>query len=117
MRNQTTFSSGSWISELFFVLVFMLPLALLVSSCGAPDSGSSGAGASGTGASGSDTKGTFVLSNPEATPKAKALARNLEHVRHEAILFGHQDDLAYGVEWLDEPGRSDVKEVSGSYPA
>ena len=117
MRNQTTFSSGSWVTELFFVFILMLPLALLVSSCGAPDSGSSGAGASGTGASGSDTKGTFVLSNPEATPKAKALARNLEHVRHEAILFGHQDDLAYGVEWLDEPGRSDVKEVSGSYPA
>src|SRR5205807_2646868 len=32
-------------------------------------------------------------------------------------LFGHQDDLVYGVQWSNEPGRSDVKETAGSYPA
>lgn len=32
-------------------------------------------------------------------------------------MFGHQDDLAYGVGWKYEPGRSDVKEVTGNYPA
>jgi mannan endo-1,4-beta-mannosidase len=32
-------------------------------------------------------------------------------------MFGHQDDLAYGVGWQYEPGRSDVKEVVGEYPA
>jgi len=31
--------------------------------------------------------------------------------------FGHQDDLAYGVEWSAERGGSDVKEVAGDYPA
>lgn len=59
----------------------------------------------------------YTLSNHDATSEAVALARNLERIRHDATLFGHQDDLAYGVEWIDEPGRSDVKEVTGSYPA
>lgn len=59
----------------------------------------------------------YTLSNPDATSEAVALARNLERIRHDATLFGHQDDLAYGVEWIDEPGRSDVKELTGSYPA
>ena len=32
-------------------------------------------------------------------------------------MFGHQDALAYGVGWKYEAGRSDVKEVTGEYPA
>lgn len=32
-------------------------------------------------------------------------------------MFGHQDDLAYGVNWKYEPGNSDVKTVTGEYPA
>ena len=32
-------------------------------------------------------------------------------------MFGHQDDLAYGVGWWDEPGQSDVKRVTGTYSA
>ena len=32
-------------------------------------------------------------------------------------MFGHQDDLAYGVGWKYVPGRSDVKEACGDYPA
>jgi len=35
----------------------------------------------------------------------------------EGIMFGHQDDLAYGIGWYKVPGKSDVKEVSGKYPA
>lgn len=33
------------------------------------------------------------------------------------ILFGHQDDLAYGIGWKSIPGESDVKKLVGSYPA
>ncbi len=55
--------------------------------------------------------------SPNATYETKALFENLDRIRHEYTLFGHQDALAYGVHWLDEPGRSDVKETSGSYPA
>jgi hypothetical protein len=32
-------------------------------------------------------------------------------------MFGHQDDLAYGVNWKYVPGKSDVKDVAGDYPA
>lgn len=35
----------------------------------------------------------------------------------KGVMFGHQDDQAYGVGWKAENGRSDVLEVSGSYPA
>ncbi len=42
---------------------------------------------------------------------------NLRRLAGKALLFGHQDDLAYGVQWSNQPGRSDVKETAGSYPA
>ncbi len=32
-------------------------------------------------------------------------------------MFGHQDALAYGVGWKYEAGRSDIKDVTGEYPA
>ncbi|HXL54719.1 MAG TPA: glycosyl hydrolase [Chitinophagaceae bacterium] len=32
-------------------------------------------------------------------------------------MFGHQDDLAYGVGWKYEQNRSDIKDVIGDYPA
>lgn len=52
-----------------------------------------------------------------ATEETVALYQNLKDLSGEHVLFGHQDDLAYGFNWWDEPGRSDVMEVSGSYPA
>lgn len=51
------------------------------------------------------------------TPEARALFHNLQLVRREHVMFGHQDDLAYGFTWNAEPGRSDVKETAGAYPA
>ncbi len=55
--------------------------------------------------------------DPRATPETRALFVNLRRLAGKAVLFGHQDDLAYGVQWFGEPGRSDVKETAGSYPA
>jgi mannan endo-1,4-beta-mannosidase len=63
------------------------------------------------------TTGSVGPVDKEATAQTKALFLNLKTVGAEGILFGHQDDLAYGVYWKDEPGRSDVKDASGSYPA
>ncbi len=57
------------------------------------------------------------LINKEATAETKALYRNLKKISQQKILFGHQDDLAYGVGWKYEAGRSDVKEVVNDYPA
>lgn len=52
-----------------------------------------------------------------ATKETKALYYNLRELAKTKVLYGHQDDLAYGYSWWAEPGRSDVKEVTGSYPA
>lgn len=62
-----------------------------------------------------DTKSS--LSDKKATPETKELFNNLKELTHTGILFGHQDDLAYGVNWKYEAGRSDVKDVTGDYPA
>jgi len=53
----------------------------------------------------------------KATAETKALFTNLKDLASSKVLYGHQDDLAYGYNWWSEPGRSDVKEATGSYPA
>ena len=58
-----------------------------------------------------------IPADPKASKKTKALYSNLARLAQKGILFGHQDDLAYGVGWKDRPGKSDVKDVVGSYPA
>ncbi|QSB28343.1 glycoside hydrolase family 26 protein [Flavobacterium sp. CLA17] len=57
------------------------------------------------------------LSDKKATPETVSLYKNLNQLTQKGFLFGHQDDLAYGVNWKYEDGRSDVKEVTGDYPA
>lgn len=58
-----------------------------------------------------------VLSDKNATAETKILYKNLVQLTQRGILFGHQDDLAYGVNWKYEAGRSDIKEVTGDFPA
>ena len=55
--------------------------------------------------------------DPNATAETRALFLNLRRLARQHVLFGPQDDLAYGHDWVAEPGRSDVRESSGSYPA
>ncbi|TCN51488.1 mannan endo-1,4-beta-mannosidase [Flavobacterium circumlabens] len=57
------------------------------------------------------------LSDKKATPETVSLYKKLNQLTQKGFLFGHQDDLAYGVNWKYEDGRSDVKEVTGDYPA
>jgi hypothetical protein len=52
-----------------------------------------------------------------ATKKTVALYHNLKKLTDKGFMFGHQDDLAYGVGWKYEEGRSDIKDVTGDYPA
>lgn len=63
------------------------------------------------------TASNHFPSDSLATPATTALYQNLLALQGKKILFGHQDDLAYGVGWQYEKGRSDVKEVTGEYPA
>jgi len=56
-------------------------------------------------------------SDKQATKETVRLYNNLKRLLDKGIMFGHQDDLAYGVGWKYVPGKSDVKEVTGDYPA
>ncbi|HPE76701.1 MAG TPA: glycosyl hydrolase [Draconibacterium sp.] len=62
---------------------------------------------------------SFALkpSDPKATPETVNLYKNLLKLQQKGIMFGHQDDLAYGHGWVYEEGRSDVKDACGDYPA
>jgi hypothetical protein len=58
-----------------------------------------------------------VPSDRKATAETVNLYNNLKKVMNRGFMIGHQDDLAYGVNWKYESGRSDIKEVTGDYPA
>ncbi len=53
----------------------------------------------------------------KATKETVSLYNNLKKLSSKGFMFGHQDDLAYGVNWRYEKGRSDIKDVAGDYPA
>lgn len=53
----------------------------------------------------------------ESPEVQRTILTELEAVKGKGILFGHQDDLAYGVGWEYIDGESDVKRVAGDYPA
>ena len=53
----------------------------------------------------------------QATKETINLYHNLQRVLGKGVMVGHQDDLAYGVGWKYQPGESDIKDVTGDYPA
>lgn len=61
--------------------------------------------------------GSFAGTIQKNTP-AQNLINRLQKIESKGVVaFGHHDDTAYGHSWVDEAGRSDVKEVCGDYPA
>ncbi len=60
---------------------------------------------------------------PMETPKDRLVAQLFDVVKSGKILYGHQDDLVYGHAWKvedvknDPLERSDVKAVTGAFPA
>ena len=62
--------------------------------------------------------GAFAqLIDHKATIATRNLYKNLTGLYGKATLIGHQDDLAYGVGWKYQDGRSDIKDLTGAYPA
>lgn len=59
----------------------------------------------------------LTMVDQKATIATKALFNNMLSASKKGIMLGHQDDAAYGREWFNLPGRSDVKETAGDYPA
>ncbi|SHF88037.1 mannan endo-1,4-beta-mannosidase [Dysgonomonas macrotermitis] len=52
-----------------------------------------------------------------ATVETVQLYNTLFANMEKGTMVGHQDALAYGHDWYKEEGRSDVKDVTGDYPA
>ncbi|OUN73671.1 glycosyl hydrolase [Barnesiella sp. An55] len=63
------------------------------------------------------SKSAQALADPKASAETVQLYLKLQKNLNKGIMLGHQDDLAYGYNWFEEPGRSDVKSVCGDYPA
>jgi mannan endo-1,4-beta-mannosidase len=59
---------------------------------------------------------TSKLSDPDATSEAAKLYKNLQKLPEKGYLVGHQDALAYGVNWKYQKGASDIKGVTGDNP-
>jgi mannan endo-1,4-beta-mannosidase len=57
------------------------------------------------------------LVDKQATHETRMLFMNLKYLSERNVMFGHHEDLAYGVGWVGVEGRSDVKDVCGDYPA
>lgn len=60
----------------------------------------------------------YRMVDSEATAQTQALLENLYRLRGNHLLFGHQDSLAYGVQWFGgNDDRSDPKSITGSHAA
>jgi mannan endo-1,4-beta-mannosidase len=64
-----------------------------------------------------EQKVSLQIYDKDATYETRALYSNLWKIQSVGVMFGHHDDLIYGREWSTVPGRSDVKEICGDYPA
>jgi mannan endo-1,4-beta-mannosidase len=53
----------------------------------------------------------------QATKETRWLFSSMQRLIGAGVMFGHHDDLAYGVGWKFDPDRSDVKSVTGAYPS
>ncbi len=60
---------------------------------------------------------TNIPSDNKATKSTVALYQNLKKQMQKGVMVGHQDAFAYGIGWYAQPGRCDVKDASGCYPA
>lgn len=58
-----------------------------------------------------------VSADPAATTETVNLLAGLKAATDRGIMFGHQDDLSYGIGWIYPDGVSDVRRVTGDWPA
>lgn len=52
-----------------------------------------------------------------ATRETRNLFANMRSLAETGVMLGHQNTLAYGHDWEGDPDRSDVKDVTGKFPA
>lgn len=56
------------------------------------------------------------LVDSSATKETVLLFHNLKQLSENKIIFGHQNSTEYGIGWVGDSLRSDVKDVTGSFP-
>lgn len=56
------------------------------------------------------------LADTLASKETVALFYNLRRISQKNIIFGHQNSTEYGVHWRGDTLRSDVRDVTGSFP-
>lgn len=61
--------------------------------------------------------GQSLPADKSATSETAMLYQNMFKLMEKGVMYGHQEDLAYGVGWEYQENRSDVKDITGSYPA
>jgi len=58
-----------------------------------------------------------VPADKKATKETVRLFQSLYELKNKGVMYGHQDDLMYGNTWWYEKDRSDIKDITGDYPA
>jgi mannan endo-1,4-beta-mannosidase len=58
-----------------------------------------------------------LMVDPNCNTETRNLYRNLTKISAKGVMFGHYNDITVGIGWKNVDGRSDVKEVTGEYPA
>lgn len=56
------------------------------------------------------------LVDSNATSNTIALFYNLKKLSENKIIFGHHHSTAYGIGWSGDENKSDVKDITGTYP-
>jgi mannan endo-1,4-beta-mannosidase len=69
-----------------------------------------------TACSNGPVKGPATADARASAETVKMLAGLKDEV-NKGIMFGHQDDLAYGIGWVSPGGESDIRRVTSDYPA
>jgi mannan endo-1,4-beta-mannosidase len=59
---------------------------------------------------------SYLPSDTLATTETRWLYSSMQRLKGTGVMFGHHDDTAYGVKWKLKDS-SDIKNVTGSYPA
>lgn len=65
----------------------------------------------------SGNKAEDPLAASGRTQRTENLLKNLKAQVQKGYMYGHQDDPVYGVGWVGDENRSDVKSVCNDYPA
>ena len=64
-----------------------------------------------------ENKADDPLAASGRTQRTENLLTNLKEQAKKGYMYGHQDDPVYGVGWVGDENRSDVKSVCNDYPA